>query len=112
MIVFSGMPIPPSVNELFDNRIVKAGKAKQARGKFGASMSRRKSDAYQLFELQMMSWGNRHAEEIQKASEYLQKALQLRLFARIDLYIAQTEDEFIAKTGRPVGVDSNNYPKL
>lgn len=110
-IVWKGLPIPPSVNELFENRMVQAGKKKKAMGRYGFSISRRKSASYDHYELLCKSWVNRNFGLVEQTKKYLQDAVKNGSFIYCDLIVAQHKSDFIAKNGNPKGVDSNNYVK-
>ena len=111
MIVLFGMPIPPSVNELFENRIVPAGKAKRMQGRFSSSISRRKSPAYEHYELMVKMWANRNHKQVRAAIDFISASMGAGLYPRFDIFIAQPKSDFIAKNGNLKGIDSNNYVK-
>lgn len=99
------MPIPPSNNELHSTRRFKDKKGNWNNG------GHRNSAVYKEYLLEMQSWANKHHLKVAGAKAQLLSAIKTHKYIRTDLYICQPFKDFIASTGRPVGVDANNYPK-
>jgi hypothetical protein len=123
MIALFGLPLPPSVNKAYVNRVTR--KSSSNNSKLAFAISRRKSDEMTMFYAEVLRYRNQNIKAMQEITGTLQQWIDEGFVLAVDLTFAVFEPDMITKgkqVGRgdqkhwvganvPHGTDSNNYIK-
>jgi len=122
MIILFNLPVPPSVNKIYGNRVVPIFKPGSEK-KF--AVTRKKEKCLLEFESKLNLWMIMNKESINSAKIFMQNNIKLGNQLSVDCYINVPESQMMTKEktkGRgefkivteksyPKGVDVNNYLK-